>query len=73
LARVDRLLLRRGQPRPPARAPQEHLEALPQAALEPALRAEAARAVRCFYAARYGGVRPAAQELDELLQRLPPA
>jgi transglutaminase-like putative cysteine protease len=73
LARVDRLLLRHGHPRPPARAPQEHLDALPQAALEPALRAEAARAVRCFYRARYGGERPAGEEVDELLQRLPPA
>jgi transglutaminase-like putative cysteine protease len=73
LVRVDRLTSARGHPRPPARAPQEHLETLPETALEAALRAEAASAVRCFYRARYGGEHPAAQEVDELLRRLPTA
>ncbi len=73
LVRVDGLFRKRGYPRPAARAPQEHLEALPQGALEPPLREDAARAVLSFYKARYAGLPPQASELDELLQRLPPA
>jgi MoxR-like ATPase len=73
LRRADALLLRSGHSRPASRAPLEHLEALPQDALQPAQREDVARAVQCFYRARYGGEQPAAPELDGLLARLPPA
>jgi hypothetical protein len=71
LLRVDRALAKSGRPRPAARAPFEHLEALPAEALPPPLRAAAAGALECFYRARYGGVRPSDAELDGLLARLP--
>lgn len=73
LTRVDALLSGRGQPRPGARAPLEHLESIAPDALPAALYDDLARAVHCFYRARYGGERPPAQELDGLLGRLPTA
>lgn len=70
LARVDALFRRRGHPRPAARAPLEHLEAVPQGALPAALRTEVALAVECFYRVRYGGEQPVADELEGLMRRL---
>lgn len=70
LARVDALFRRRGHPRPTARAPLEHLEAVPQGALPAALRTEVARAVDCVYRSRYGGEQPVADEIEGLMRRL---
>ena len=71
LQRVDQALAKSGRPRPPARAPLEHLEALPADALPPPLREAARGALLAFYRARYGGERPADVELEGLLARLP--
>ena len=73
LVRVDALLRRRGHPRPVARAPLEHLESLKEGALPAQEKTDAARAVECFYRARYGSAHPPADEVLGLLHRLPTA
>jgi hypothetical protein len=71
LLRVDLALAKSGRPRPPSRAPLEHLEALPAEALPRPQRDALLGALACFYRARYGGEQPTPAELDGLLARLP--
>jgi len=60
MGRLDRHWKRTGHPRPPSRAPLEHLLALPEAA-------RAGRAlVDAVYRCRYGGQAPSAGELESL-------
>lgn len=70
LSRVDAGCAARGHPRPPHRAPLEHLDALPAGVLE-GVAMEASRAViACYYRECFGG-RPAGQaELSDLDARL---
>jgi hypothetical protein len=71
LLRVDLALASSGRPRPPSRAPLEHLEALPAERCRSRCATPRSLALACFYRARYGGEQPTAAELDGLLARLP--
>jgi hypothetical protein len=70
LARVDRALAERGRPRPPSRAPREHLESVPAEALPAPLRDAARRAVDAYYLARYAGTPPPPGEVEDLARAL---
>jgi transglutaminase-like putative cysteine protease len=70
LARVDRLWARRGFPRPPHRAPLEHLRSLPSDRVGPPALDATRAAVECYYRARFGGVTAAPDELAGLARRL---
>jgi transglutaminase-like putative cysteine protease len=69
LTRADRLWARRGFPRPPHRAPLEHLRSLP-ARFGPDALAASRAAVECYYRARFGGLTTLPGEAEELARRL---
>jgi hypothetical protein len=64
LGRLDRHWRRSGHPRPPSRAPLEHLLGLPEAARS------GRELVEALYKCRYGGQAPSADELAGLRRRL---
>jgi len=70
LSRVEALWARHGCPRPPHRAPLEHLRDLEAARLPAALRRTSEDVVECYYRARYAGRPPRAGELEGLARRL---
>jgi hypothetical protein len=67
---VDALWARHGCPRPPHRAPLEHLRDLEPSRLPVALRRTSQQVVDCYYRARYAGRPPLAGELEALARRL---
>jgi transglutaminase-like putative cysteine protease len=71
LARADRLWARRGFPRPPHRAPLEHLQSLPPDRIEAGALRASRDAVECYYRARFGGIVPERDEVAGLARRLP--
>jgi transglutaminase-like putative cysteine protease len=70
LSRAEALWARAGCPRPPTRAPREHLESIPAERLGAEGRAASHAAVDCFYRARFGGRDVAPDELAALRERL---
>jgi hypothetical protein len=68
VALVEADLRRRGWPRPPTRAPLEHLDAVPAAVLPPERRETGRAILDCYYRARFGGQGVEA-EIDGLARR----
>jgi hypothetical protein len=65
LGRLDRHWKRSGHPRPPSRAPLEHLRGLPEAARS------GGDLVAAIYRCRYGGQAPSAEEIAGLRRGMP--
>ena len=57
-----------GHPRPPHRAPLEHLSALPSEVMPAPLLSTSLDTVDCYYRARFGGRSPDREELQRLLR-----
>jgi protein-glutamine gamma-glutamyltransferase len=70
LAALDAAWAASGHRRPASRGLRDHLEALPEQALDAPLRVAALRAVDAFYAARFGGRPARADEIADLRHRL---
>jgi transglutaminase-like putative cysteine protease len=70
MRRVEALWARHGCPRPPHRAPFEHVRGLEPARLPPGLRRTSEDVVDCYYRARYAGRPPLAGEVQGLARRL---
>ena len=68
--RMERLIERRGAPRPPSRPPLDHVRALPMNIVEPELRLLAEDVVHALYATLFEGNSPAPTIVDNLRQRL---
>jgi transglutaminase-like putative cysteine protease len=68
MAQLETLWARHGCPRPPHRAPLEHLRTLPTGRLPAAVAQASADVVACYYDARYGG-RPVPRETVRGLAR----
>jgi transglutaminase-like putative cysteine protease len=73
LAALDGAWAGCGQRRPASRGLREHLEALPEGALDAPLRAASLEAVEALYGARFGGRPASAAEVADLRRRLGPA
>jgi transglutaminase-like putative cysteine protease len=69
-ARMERLIERRGAPRPSSRPPLEHVRALPTDIVEPELRLLAEDIVHALYATLFEGSAPAPTIVEDLRQRL---
>lgn len=69
-ARVERLIERRGAPRPPSCPPLEHVRALPMNIVEPELRLLAEDVVHALYETLFEGDAPAPTIVEDLRQRL---
>jgi hypothetical protein len=70
LAGLDAAWTRRGYTRPAHRAPLEHLRSLSDGALPPEAQAASARAVDCFYAARFARRCPPPAEVAQIRAEL---
>jgi len=68
MARLETLWARHGCPRPPHRAPLEHLRTLPTGRLPAAVAEASADVIACYYDVRYGG-RPVPRETVRGLAR----